>query len=514
VAGWPVTSDANWTVDGSLAEQFTNFDGPSATLAPGDGPFLALDLTVPSNGYADDVLDGVEIVNLGTAVDADLSDIRLWCDGGDGQFTPGSGDDTELAPLVWTGSQWTSPLLGRPLPVGGLRLFVGVTVAAGPTDSSSVRLAVPVNGITVASDNDGPIDDAIESEQSLLLSTSPLVVTMSVIPPVSTIGQTVTVEMIVRNVGGEQVNGIAPTALTQAGDGALAPAGGPQPPTLTLAVGQADTVSWSYTAQTVGSVRLSGSCQGTGDVSGLTRGALPAQSGEHRIFVEAGGLALFPIKTMPFQINRGQVDVVPLSLTLTTTGGATAADARILGLKIRLEDGSGTGIVPADLLSRVSVGEGNTTYVTRNALETSGAEIDLTFAAPAVVRALEQATLAIRMDIRPSTTVPEFRIVIADSTWIAAEDAISGAPLNVALDEPRRRVDDDSPRQPGDRWAHRGRRRRVLRRLADGHERRRGFVGVAGVRPPSRGRAIRATVVSGVGSRRQHVVVAIAVPAG
>lgn len=436
VAGWPVTSGAAWTVDGMLAAQITNFGGPSATLAPNDGPFLALDLLVPSNGYADDVLDGLEVVNLGTATQADLSEMKLWSDGGDGQFTPGSGDDTELAPLVWTSGAWTSPLLGESIPAGGRRFFVGVTVAPSPTDSASVRLAVPVDGIAMASDNDGPIDATVEHPQTLLLSTAPLLITMDVEPPASTIGQNVTVRMLVRNVGGEQVNTVIPSALTMSGDATLVSASGPQPVSLTLAVGQVDTLTWTFTAQSSGSVRWSGWCEGTGDVSGLSRSALPTESGEHRVFAQAGSLALFPIETMPFQVSRGQVDVVPLSLTLTATGGANASDARVLGLKLRLEDSAGAGIIPADLLSKVTVGEGSATYVSRTSLETSGAEIDLTFATPALVRALEQATIAIRMDIKPTTVVPEFRIVIVDSTWVAAEDAISGAPVSVVLDQP------------------------------------------------------------------------------
>jgi len=122
-----------------------------------------------------------------------------------------------------------------------------------------------------------------------------------------------------------------------------------------------------------------------------------------------------------------------LSLTFTAPGGATVSQARIRSLRIKLEDGGGNDVVPSSLLSRVVVSEGNTIYCDKTTLETAGAAVDLTLSTPAVIPVQEPVTLSIRLDILPTTTVPEFRVVIPNRNWFSAEDVISGAPVSVNL---------------------------------------------------------------------------------
>ncbi|HEU5310493.1 MAG TPA: hypothetical protein VFV24_03470, partial [Candidatus Eisenbacteria bacterium] len=111
---WPLDSGRRVLVDGMISQQIGTV-GPSAvTLGPGDGPVLAFDFLLPRNGYESDVLQGVRVVNLGTAGTSDIAELRLWADGGDGQFT-GTGDDRDLGPLVPLGGAWTSALLTEPL---------------------------------------------------------------------------------------------------------------------------------------------------------------------------------------------------------------------------------------------------------------------------------------------------------------------------------------------------------------------------------------------------------------
>ena len=122
-AAWPLDSDARWAIDGFTAAQVTNLPAPAVTVGPGDGPALALDVIVPRNGYAADLLRGVRVTNLGSAGPADLALVQLWRDGGDGLFS-GAGDDVLLGPLTATGAEWASPLLAEPVAGPGLRLFV------------------------------------------------------------------------------------------------------------------------------------------------------------------------------------------------------------------------------------------------------------------------------------------------------------------------------------------------------------------------------------------------------
>jgi len=433
VGNWPLDSAPGVVIDGMLAAQVMNLPVAAATLGPNDGPVLALDVVLPGNGYADDVLTGLELTNLGSASSTDLAEMRLWRDGGDGVLDSGAGDDVDIAPLIFTGGSWKTPVINEPLPAAGTRFFVTVIVAAAPSDSTSVRLSLPIDGVSVASSNDGPRDTPVISEQSLLLSTAPLVVTMSASPAVSTVGQPVEVRMVVRNQSAEAIDGVTPAPLSLIGDAGFALQGGPQPPTINLAVGAVDTISWTYVSSNAGTMAWSGSATGTGAVSGLSRTSLGVSSNTHRVFDEAGDIALFSTETMPFQVGRGQANVVPLNLTFGTSGGSSTSNARILGLRVRIEDGQGNAIVPSDLLQRVAVGEGSETYLTKTSIESSGSEVDLTLATPVVIPAGEQATLSLRLDVLASTSVPEFRVVIVDSTWFASEDAINGGPLDVKL---------------------------------------------------------------------------------
>ncbi|NIT02338.1 MAG: tandem-95 repeat protein [Candidatus Latescibacteria bacterium] len=435
VAAWPLSSNAELTIDGMLASQIACFDVLASTLAPGDGPVLALDLIVPRNGYADDILRGFEVINLGTAGPSDIGDLRLWRDGGDGAFSGGGGDDVEISPLVYSGGSWKSVLLSETLASAGARLFVGLTVSGAPADSVTIRFALPDDGIEVESGNDGPIDGPVENSEAMLLSSNPLLVALDVSPAVSTVGQTVSVQMIVRNVGMEQINAISPSALTLQGSAGFNLSAGPQPAAFDLASAATDTITWIYIANGAGSMQWEGYAQGTGAISGLPRTSLEAASNLHQVFLEAGEVTLFATESMPFMISQGQRDVVPLSLTFFVPENPDASSARLRSLRIRLEDGQAGGIIPADLLSRVIVSEGNNTYLAKTVLETSGSEVDLTLATPVTVAPLEPVTLGLRMDILAATVVPEFRVVITDSTWIVAEDAISGAPAVVRLQE-------------------------------------------------------------------------------
>jgi hypothetical protein len=134
---------------------------------------------------------------------------------------------------------------------------------------------------------------------------------------------------------------------------------------------------------------------------------------------------------MPASVRQGQTGVVPFSLTFTNPGGAGGSDIRLRRLRMRIEDESGAGIVPASLFTRVEVSEGTNQYLAKTALETSGADIDLTLATPVRITVQEPVTLTLRFDLSPAATQPTLRVAIVDETVFAAEDATSGAPVTV-----------------------------------------------------------------------------------
>ncbi|HYJ31764.1 MAG TPA: DNRLRE domain-containing protein [Candidatus Binatia bacterium] len=432
-AAWPIDSRARATVDGLTAAQLTNIGAPGVTVGPGDGPTLAMNVVVPWNGYETDTLRNLAVVNLGSAAPgSDIAELRLWGDGGDGVFSAGGGDDADLGLMVPDSSAqiWRSPFLSEPVGGAGRRLFVSLRTGAGARDSVTVRLGIPFGGVQMDTGNDGPLDMPVDNEQPILVSTSPLLATIETASAASTVGQPITVRMIVRNVGAETVTGVLPGPLQTTGTAPTVLDAGPGS-AADLAPAAVDTFLWTYHSTGAGSVQFAGGAQGTGLETGLTRRAVETASNVHRVYLAAADLALFPVQSMPFNVTRGQTGVVPFSLTLTNGGGAGASDIRIRSFRLHLQDESGAGVVPAALLAHVSVNEGTNVYLSRSSLETSGSEMNLTLASPLRVTAQEPVTISVRVDVSDSTTVPAFRVVVADSTEILAEDATSGAPVTV-----------------------------------------------------------------------------------
>ena len=151
VSTWPVQSGVDWVINGMTAEQISTRDISVLTLGPGEGPILAMDLTIPANGYAEDELTGISFTNDGSATSEDIMLAELWEDGGDGVFDAGSGDDLSLGPLSLSGNTWFSTVLSRPILASGLQLFTSLTVADTPQDSVTVKLKLPMSGITMSS---------------------------------------------------------------------------------------------------------------------------------------------------------------------------------------------------------------------------------------------------------------------------------------------------------------------------------------------------------------------------
>ena len=144
---------------------------------------------------------------------------------------------------------------------------------------------------------------------------------------------------------------------------------------------------------------------------------------------------------MPFSIARGQTHVVPLTITLTHPGDVTVSDVLFRRLSVRLEDESGAGVVPAQLLSRVALSEGSTVYRELVTLPTTGSTVDLDLTSPVRLAsgggAGSQVTLSFSLDVSDSTLVPSFRLVLANSTSMSAAGAVNGDSVPLALAPPQ-----------------------------------------------------------------------------
>ena len=433
VGAWPLDSGGRRVVNGMAAASIQRFAVPGGTLGRNDGPVLAFDAIVPRNGYRDDVLQGVRLVNLGTAGPADVAAVHLWHDGGDGVFSAGGGDDEDLGAATWQSGAWVSGPLNVPLRATGARIFAAATISATPTGAATLRLAIPVGGVTVASANDGPVDDSVDSPNGYLLSDSPLLAGLQITPGASTLGQTVTLRMIVRDGGADSILSIMPSSPVASGTGALTFVSGPVPASLSLAPGEEDTLTWTWTAASAGDVRFTAHATGTESPGGTSRPSLDATSNTHTVFQDAGVLSVGVAATLPGSVNRGQAGVGVMNLTLTSGGGSQSASTKVTRVRLHLQDGTGAGIVPASLLTRATVSDGGTQLLDQTSPEGTGSDLDLTLATPVIVPPSTQVTLTIRFSIAAATTVSNFRAAIVDAGSLTAEDANSGAPVTVQL---------------------------------------------------------------------------------
>lgn len=431
VGAWPLDSGARHRVRGMVAAQVTSPPVPAVSLAAGEGPVLALDLFLPANGYQDDVLRDVRLTNQGNASGADIQALQLWADSGDGHFDPGF--DTLLGTLTNVGQDWLALDVDLAVPVGGRRVFVSVTAAITPTDSAAVRLAIPAGGLQMASTNDGPLDQSVIGATTLLISTAPLLSSLSFDAPRSTTEMNVTASMRVVNVGAERVVGIVPGDLTMNGTGSLTVVGGPEPFSLELEPGEVGTFVWQFAPTATGAVQIAARCGGVGAVGGQPRVSLATSSAPHRILAPAHDLGLYPQTSLPFSINRGQTGLVPLILTLVNDGGDEAAELRVQRLVITLDDGADQPVAPASLLSRVTVNEGVRLYCDRQQLESEGQTMTLDLSPAVVITGREPTTLSLRLDIRGDAVPERFRVGLAGPDALVVVDDISGLPRALDL---------------------------------------------------------------------------------
>lgn len=431
VGAWPLDSGGRHRVRGMVAAQVACPAVPAISLAAGEGPVLAMELVVPSNGHRDDILQHVRLTNLGSATPDDIASLELWAAVGGGGFDPAS--DDHLGPLTSSGQDWLALDLDLDVFRPGRRLFVSLTVAETPADSATVRLAVPVNGLTMASTNDGPRDLPVAGATTLLISTAPLLSSLSFDHPRSTTEMTVPATMRVVNAGGERIEDIVPEALTVSGDGQVEIIAGPQPASLALEPGEVGLFTWQLAGGTAGTVQIAARCSGVGAVGGQPRQSLASTSAPHAILLPAVDLGLYPQTAMPFSINRGQTGLVPLILTLVNDGGEQRAEIRLERLIVTLDDGEGQPVLPADLLARATVNEGLVIYCDRQQFAPDESALTLDLEPPVVVTAREPTTIGLRLDIAPDTPVSRFRVGLLADSDLAIADDLSGEARGLQL---------------------------------------------------------------------------------
>ena len=90
LADGSLAPEGNFTVDGMSAAQIVVGNQVASEVLTGTSRNLALEIRVPGNGYASDVLQFLLVRNTGDAAPlSDVSRLEAWADDGDGLFEPG-----------------------------------------------------------------------------------------------------------------------------------------------------------------------------------------------------------------------------------------------------------------------------------------------------------------------------------------------------------------------------------------------------------------------------------------
>ncbi|MCD6161062.1 MAG: right-handed parallel beta-helix repeat-containing protein [candidate division Zixibacteria bacterium] len=157
-------------IDGLISEQISLIATGMTTISPGDSLYNIMIIDIPRNGYQEDTLNGFNVWNSGTADESDLDSMILFMDDGSNSWG-GQAEEIRLGLLFFTGAYWSISGLNSPLTNQLTRYYVAVKLAAYPTNLSTVALGIPLHGLEMSSNNDGPLDVEIVPVDTVIIQT-------------------------------------------------------------------------------------------------------------------------------------------------------------------------------------------------------------------------------------------------------------------------------------------------------------------------------------------------------
>ena len=423
---FPVNSPGIDVVDGMVLAQVGVRSPASRRVAPGDPNVLLAGLRVPSNGFLSDALRGIAVRNGGSAAPgADVAAMSLWRDDGDGAFDPAT--DAWLGPLVWTGAQWTSPApLDVAIPTSGLDVWIAADIAPGATDGRTLQAIVPMNGITVASGNDGPLDAPLVATGVLTISTDPLLVETTTDGDRWTVGQAITVSLRARNVGTSVLAGVHAGTLGVSGGAAVTVVSGPTPAAVDLAPGADTTFAWTLRADAPGDVTF---CAAAFDADS-TQFAPAACSGTGRIESAPAGIALSLVDNAPLALDRGQTGrVVARTVVTYASPDTAAASIEVTGVDLGVTDGAGLPVAPSSRLSAVTLIGSNGTNTAVATTDSTASPLHLALLAPVLLAPGDSLALDVAVDVSATAELAPMRVELAAADAVHVIDANAGTPV-------------------------------------------------------------------------------------
>ncbi|MBD3404116.1 hypothetical protein GF420_14590, partial [candidate division GN15 bacterium] len=157
-------------VDGLIASQLRFTPTGTTLLEPGDSVYHVLTLDIPRNGYEIDTLSMLSLSNSGTAGINDFDSLLLFVEESNGIWN-GAANETPVGRMYYTGDRWTISGLSQPLAASNTRFYVGAVVAQFPTNGASFVPGLPIDGIEVVSNNDGPADSVLAAIETFTIET-------------------------------------------------------------------------------------------------------------------------------------------------------------------------------------------------------------------------------------------------------------------------------------------------------------------------------------------------------
>lgn len=437
-AQFEMNSPGEDTIDGHVLRQIGNHPVTSQTLGGGETHVLALDLTLPSNGWGPDVLEALEVQIVpgpGAAIFGDdIAALRLWreqdTDVSAARFSPN--EDVLLRSLL----PGTTPLrfdaLASAIPAGGHRFYVTADVVATPTDDRRIQMQVPIQGISVQSGNDGPLDEALVGSAIHHLSASDLLAAASVQQVPVSRGQILNLRVGARNRGSATLNGVVPLSLQWTPPLPVTLVSGPIPSSLTLASGESDTLAYEFTVDTAGVTQ----CTITVGLPDSTVVGNPASSPAITVQEPPSGLDLETLSNLPSTVSRGQTSVVPVIWNFTHPDtAALTAPVRVRSIRFDVETATGIAQAASAVFSRLELRAGGQQYALLGIVPDSST-VTMNLDPDLVLPPGEEADALLLATIAPTATASSFRIRLADASSVAAVDANSNQPVTVIASLP------------------------------------------------------------------------------
>ncbi len=425
VAGlWPVRTGASLEVDGHAAAQISFQQSGGGALRPGETNRTVLRLNIPSNGCLPDTLSGLRLTNRGSLTAEKIDRMSLYS---------GTDGETEIGELVWNGSIWGREGMNVPIDSSGSLLTVKIDLSLAADDGASLQMAVPVDGITVRSDNDGPVDKQAVSGDIYLVTDSPIFASMAASPLRVSIGQQIQVALDVQNyspITPETVFGVAPDSM--------APSSSivellEDPTTLadTLSPDENHEFIWRFRATEVGTIQFAGRAAGTNS-SEETVQTLVALSNGITIQIPPTSLLVNAVATLPEAIARGEahepVFVISLAHADTTEN---AAPVRVDSIAFSIEDINGNALAAGAFFSGFSIERTGRVIGSINADDFDGNIVRVALNEPILVTPTGEAAFTVIASVDEAPSATRFRIVMNGTGSVFARDANSGATVGV-----------------------------------------------------------------------------------